>query len=122
MTGEPLQLIRPCVEAVQDMYKAPMREALEFLIDNQFVQVPNCEHRAWKVLRGSEIGLPHSGEVADIVFLMNERKFILRQENATEYNIKAIINYRDDMMLMIDIAGNNVPKVRYILKQSKFFC
>ena len=116
MTGEPQQLIHPCVNAVKEEFREPLREALEFLIENQFVQIPGCEHRAWKVCRGSGMGLPHSGEVADMVFLMNERKFILVSENIMKYSIKAYFRYKDDMMMIIDNTGSNVPRVWYRYK------
>ena len=64
------------MDAVQDVYKQAMQEALEFLLENQFVQIPHDEHRARRVCRGSGMGLPHSGDVEDIAVLVHEIRFI----------------------------------------------
>ena len=115
MTGEANELIKPCVEAVQKGYKKPMQEALEFLIENQFVQIPD-EDRAWRVRRGSGMELPNSGDVFDIAYLMNDRKFSVNGEIIKNYDVNAYYRYKDDMVLIINNTGSNVPRVWYKLK------
>ena len=85
------------------------------MIENPFVQIPD-DDRAWRVRQGSGMGLPHSGDVADIAYLMNERKFIVNGEIIKNYVVKAYYRYKDDMVLIIRNAGTNVPRVWYRLK------
>ncbi len=118
--------------------KGIIMDCLEFLLDNQFVQKPSTPgkdgtpesaedryHRlcnCWQVLRGTGMGLPHSGEVADAaMFASNELLWTHNVAIREHHEITFYGRYRDDII----IIGDNIKKAHDFFdglrKGSKFF-
>ena len=50
-----------------------MQKAVSFVLDSQFVQI-HGNKQAFKVTRGSGVGMKSSGEIADCTFLSSSKK------------------------------------------------
>ena len=111
LTGSEDELVRSAVSLVELRMKVPLARAVEFLLWSQFVRSIHHPNRLWKTVKGSGMGLPHSGEVADAMLLVRERA-ILRQ-----FTPRGYVRFKDDILILIDDDGNgSVGKFWYGMK------
>ena len=81
-----------------------MLRAVEFLLWSQLITADALPHRVWRVVQGSGMGLPHSGELADILLLLKEVQTVLDPSFCQQ--IRAYCRYKDDLIIAVDDVGN----------------
>jgi hypothetical protein len=69
MTGSPSWLVRHCSLIIPMKFREVFREALQLILDNQFITAHFFPMKLWKVIVGSGMGLRCSSDVADAAFL-----------------------------------------------------
>jgi len=105
MTGEVHELTTPIREFIGGKLGALAADVAEFLLESQFLESPYWLEQCFKVILGSGMGLPHSGDVADTAFLWYvEIPFILSARNRKLYGIILYARYRDDMLAILNHA------------------
>ena len=80
-----------------------MKESLWFLLDNQYVSDKVLDQEL-KVIKGSGMGLPHSGGVAELAFMFGgELRALTRQQ---ELGIFFYGRFKDDCLIIFDDYDN----------------
>ena len=107
-------------DARQCMHSGPRKKLLEsallFLLQEQYVESPLLEERTFKVVLGSGMGLPHSGELADLVLLnCMERNFTCARKKRVDVGIQQYWRFRDDIL----IVGSNPTGSRQFFNSMK---
>ena len=78
-----------------------MREVLEFLLGNQYIESDLLPERLWHVQLGSGMGMRHSGAVSDAaLFVKCEQLFAVRAEIMKLYGIDMFVRLKDDVWLL----------------------
>ena len=104
MTGSAEELIPPVIEITPKHLKIAMKKAMELLLWAQFIGITDDGgdiKRAWRVIRGSGMGLSHSGEVADAAYLDREKHGLLNIINK-KYLVRGYIRFKDDFLICTD--------------------
>jgi len=101
-----------------------VKRALEFLLQHQFVRgrfyVADADHGSFRCVRGSGMGLPHSGDIADLCLLLLIELWLLRPCVRAKCGIAFYLRFRDDALLAI--APKRLDRVLdHIRVQAKFF-
>eukprot|EP00973_Karenia_brevis_P006469 880771-Karenia_brevis.AAC.1 len=86
------------------------RDALRLLLTHQFVRLPDfampdARHHVYQVVKGTGMGLPHSGEVSDAALYARMERGLL---NESTYQIHGILHYfrfKDDILLICSQRG-----------------
>ena len=83
-------------------YKSSVKDACEFLLHYQFVNLDEQNAEMHQVVEGAGMGLNASGDIADCAFLCDrERSFILRKDIIKRYNIKLYARVKDDIFMIL---------------------
>eukprot|EP00959_Pyramimonas_sp_CCMP1952_P087403 1828707-Pyramimonas_sp.AAC.1 len=109
--------------AVQILPPGPRRdlvhEVLMWLLENQFVTCACAPDRAWQVRKGSGMGLPHSGPVAEAAFYVLVEKPWASRSEALEvaFNIRFYCRFKDDIFAVARRVGaENHLAAHYFLR------
>ena len=117
--------------AVQLLPPGPRRdlayEVLMWLLENQFVTCECAPDRAWQVRKGSGMGLPHSGPVAEAAFcVLVEQPWASRSEALeAALRIRLHCKFKDDIFAVVRRTGTeNYLAAHYFLRgvQSRARC
>lgn len=94
-----------------------IKYAIEFLLDHQWVKSKFLgESRRWHVTKGSGMGLPHSGAVADACFWsLCEDGFIINNKQYLEgCGVKLYLRFKDDIWIWARAASGERRCARFI--------
>ena len=99
-------------------------EVVELLVYNQFVvgrhYVTGGDYGAFRVRKGSGMGLLHSGDLADLLFDHLVDRWMLRDSTRRGLGIKAYVRFKDDCLALV--AGDKVDTLfELVRKRAKFF-
>lgn len=70
-----------------------------FLLDNQYVRNPHT-NATFKVVLGTGMGLPHSGELSDCAISTTMEGQFVTESNLRQYRIRRYWRYRDDILIL----------------------
>lgn len=120
MSGSINELISDVLVWFTDpVLKSLIERSLWILLGNQYVHSPHFLDRLWKVIRGSGMGLPHSGEVADLALLTRMERWALT--HASVHDISAYLRFRDDIIIIGKSAHSLGLFVRGLRSRSAYF-
>lgn len=86
-------------EAEQIMY----RKLATFIVENQVVTLRNQEDIAYKVKRGSGMGVACSGEISDLCFHgLCEKDFATVPEEQSRAGVLFYARFKDDILMIVD--------------------
>ena len=78
-----------------------MRRALDLLLSCQFVEAPGLPGRLWRTIRGSGMGLPHSGALCDAAVIVRaERQHAGVLGVRQHHCIDGFWRYKDDVLVL----------------------
>ena len=101
MSGTEEELIQDVTRWFSDPLKTLLQRALSLLLSSQYVESHHFPGRLWRVVLGSGMGLPHSGEVADLAFLSRAETRIVGVWQTM--SVRRYLRFKDDI-IMIGIA------------------
>ena len=122
MSGQHSEMPSMCEEHVADNRRETFREALEFVLDNQYVEFSNGALEVFKVLIGSGMGLECSGDVSDICFHeMVEVGFVLDEEIRKKFFVEFYGRFRDDILVVLGgDSDTRLAVAREMKRRSRF--
>ena len=99
------------------------REALRFVLENQFVQISEEDLEAFMVVIGSGMGVECSGDTSDISFYeLAEKTFVLQPEFQRKYHVEFYARFRDDIIVVLGGDSQNRVEFAQVFKTySKYF-
>ena len=99
MSGTPEFLSKEASGVIQNpKLRSVVRDSIAWLLENQYVTTPFHNAGHWQVLKGSGMGMVHSGDVAGSAFLHAiERPFACSPTCQREHYIKTWVRYHDDI-------------------------
>ena len=106
MSGEPGFLSRACSELFCDEtgdFQQLVAKAVDWLCRHQFVQSEFLIDLTYKVIRGSGMGLLHSGEVSDAGFWVAAERWLLNTSGRRWCSITYWRRFRDDIFAITNI-------------------
>lgn len=110
MSGEPSVLVENANSMFTGAKKSLMIDISNLLVENQFVQSDCFPGRLWYVVKGTGMGLSHSGEFADAAFYtVAERAWAVNRTVQETYGCKLYLRFKDDIFM---IFRNNFPLIR----------
>lgn len=110
MSGSHSELCSCASGLVHSSKRQALREAIDFLLENQFVSHWSLPNQAWMTIQGSGMGMVCSGNLADAVFNHTmEEGFITNPRVAAEYGLKFYCRCKDDVFLVL---ANDFAKIR----------
>ena len=103
MSGDQGDLVQNCFPGISGNILPPFKRAVEFCLGNQFVVMKAGSKDAFKVSRGSGMGLIASDELSNLDFYAcAEQKFVLRPGVMLKYGITLYLRYKDDILVGLD--------------------
>jgi len=101
-----------------------IKELLPFLLRNQFVRGRTEQHAAkdgaYRVLRGSGMGITHSGDLCDLAFAARVERYLCRSIIFEKFRIKLYCRFKDDALLVIS-RGKHLPLIQHLKVHGKYF-
>ena len=115
LSGDGDKLVNDALTDIQDPDLDLLRNALEFLTENQYVQLPRSKGEKnptrksdptfdqwWRCIVGTGMGLPHSGSLANSAFAGRvERTWLSRESTKAAYGIFLYARYMDDIFVVL---------------------
>ena len=115
LSGDGDKLVNDALVDIHDPDLDLLRSALEFLTENQFVQLPKMKgaknptrksdpifDQWWRCIVGTGMGLPHSGSLANSAFAGRvERTWLSRESTKAAYGIFLYARYMDDIIVVL---------------------
>lgn len=103
--------------------RALVRDALDFLIYEQFIKSRYLPGRTWRVVTGSGMGLTHSSAVVDsCLFTLAEKDWAARADVQVAHGVKMFVRIRDDIFIVTsDLAKFRVFFAKYQQLASSVF-
>ena len=100
-SGDARMLVEDALAIFGNNQPKYLKEVLMFLCENQYVTLPsgNDPH---KVICGSGMGLPQSGDLCDAAYLTKVEKWLLNPSVAAKTNLRAYFRFRDDILFIHD--------------------
>ena len=80
------------------------RAAINMLLLHQYIKgrtFPKADDGAFQVIRGSGMGLIHSGEFSDAAYWVRVEQWSLRREVRIGWGIKQYLRYKDDVLVIM---------------------
>ena len=112
------------LEAVRDVIPASDKRreafisAIAYLLDNQLISIDG-DPRIWFSMKGSAMGLLHSGDLMDLCFYSVAERFISR--NFQTYGIKKYWRYKDDLLFLVHGHGKILALCRDLNRHADWF-
>ena len=114
MSGEPHVLASLCSKAFNDLaWRDAVYDAVFLLLDAQTLNTPYGVH---KVIRGSGMGLCHSGAVAELAFYVGGEQKLISQLGALE--IALFKRFKDDIIMLFK-TFHGLKNATNIIKDGK---
>ena len=113
MSGDPGVLSRACSELFcdeTDDFQQLVAKAVDWLCRHQFVQSEFLPDLTYKVIRGSAMGLLHSGEVWDAGFWVAAERWLLNTSVRLWCSITYWRRFRDDIFAIM----NNFLRFKHV--------
>ena len=101
-----------------------IRDVTQFLVFNQYVRgrrhVSTQDEGAYRVVRGSGMGLVHSGDLADLSFLELVDLWLLAPHTIDNLGIKLYLRFRDDGLVVLKPSGVEALKTE-VKRRARFY-
>jgi hypothetical protein len=117
-----------CMDSTQEILpirkKLVLQRALRFILDRQLVTSLDSEGNqvVLQVERGSGMGLPHSGAVADTSLRnLMEKGFVDSPSTLARYDIYAYYRFKDDILIIAKTRTGARAFVVELMKNSKYY-
>ena len=98
LSGSPGQLVEDCLTIVPPDQKLVFRRICTWILENQYVQHPVHKNDVLHVIRGSGMGLPCSGDIADAALLVRMDRWIIAAKRA--FDVHLFVRYKDDVFVV----------------------
>eukprot|EP00933_Yihiella_yeosuensis_P044464 TRINITY_DN39620_c0_g1_i1.p1 TRINITY_DN39620_c0_g1~~TRINITY_DN39620_c0_g1_i1.p1 ORF type:complete len:635 (+),score=76.46 TRINITY_DN39620_c0_g1_i1:476-2380(+) len=125
MSGTADELVNDAVGLMASGQRKELtKEALQFLLSTQFVtsELHELQGRVWKVLRGSGMGLKHSGDLADSALLFKaEHAWACNRDVMNFHGIQAYWRFRDDILIIATDPKLSLPYVTKFMSSAGYF-
>jgi hypothetical protein len=100
MSGEPDEIVNDILGVYGGPHSNLLREAMTLLFDWQFVRPLSPCSFIYKVIRGSGMGLPHSGTIASACFYARVERQLLCAASMAKFGILKYGRYHDDIIMV----------------------
>ena len=101
MSGDACDLVNTSLPLVPEPLASAYEEVLYALLHFQLVESSEFPDECWRVVRGTGMGLPHSGDVVDACFaVLVEHPWATRLEVQQEHQIQAYWRFKDDILIL----------------------
>ena len=122
MSGDANDLVETSSRLVPENLVNTYMEVLHHLLYSQFVKSEEFPGEFWRVTKGTGMGLPHSGEVADGCFaVLVEDAWAIVPEVLQQHEIEGYWRFKDDILILATNHNKAVNFVRRILDLAGFF-
>jgi hypothetical protein len=109
MSGTPSELTKPILESLptttgeQRTYNTLLSNVLDFLLENQYICSPFSKDKVYQVIKGTGMGLFHSGDLADTaLYFLSESKWACNPDIQIGHGIDAFYRFKDDIFCIVD--------------------
>ena len=97
-------------------------DALTLLLSSQYVLSDHLPNRAWRVLKGSGMGLKHSGETADAaLYTVAERERAGDHNIQVQHEIVGFARFRDDVFVVGRNRSLLHKSIRQYFERARYF-
>ena len=120
MVGKPAFLVHHTSLIVPSKIRHVFRQALSFLLNNQYITSKIFPNQFWKVESGTGMGLRSSADVANAAFLHFVEQCglgLLCSASRLRYGIKHYVRYFDNLLFICEPAFDKVKQLKLHLEQ-----
>ncbi|CAK0832594.1 unnamed protein product [Prorocentrum cordatum] len=119
MSGTTEELVNDILHFFSGRLRVLIERALYLLLDNQFITASTLPGRCFKVVLGTGMGLPHSGDVADLALIRRMETWAVA--NLTRFSIKQYLRFKDDIFLIWKHSSLGGQFCSELMTKSGFF-
>ena len=122
LSGTPDELIHDIVGPLAGCEKKLVEDCLHLLLSHQYISAEGFDGRLWRSVKGSGMGLLHSGDLMDVAFYLRcEKWFLDCPGKLWSYGIQRYFRYRDDILIVAQSADGVRCFLDEVRSRQKYF-
>ena len=121
LSGDPMSIINDALMAFTGARRLVMKDALTFVLQNQFVTTPEFPDKVWRCRVGTGMGLQHSGDLCDLTFYMKAEKWFMEDNVLEDFGVLLYQRYRDDIIIVYTDRSGIYDFVRELKRRAGYF-
>eukprot|EP00435_Cladocopium_sp_Y103_P039928 s1061_g10.t1 len=105
-----------CAEFFPASERKNIVDAIEFLLEHQFLVADALPHTLWQVKAGTGMGLIHSSQLCDLAYYKHAEFQLVDTSALAFFGVALYLRFRDDIFVIYNARENKIARFVSLLK------